>query len=263
MRQLDEKPSLIKGHHSSQVPTDLKVKCPHCFQVFTAFPREFEEKCPHFQCSVCQGQFWIDFPTNRQTDYTVKNPILLSTSTQSDRTLSFEEIILGHSLSVRKPIDPLSANRLGLSVKMCPKCSQEVSISEPNCPFCGVVFIKMIEGVEASFYLRGVWAKVLRYWHDEDQHDRFLMACRKENDLMYGISCYGRVLKEDKDNQKAREMIKRIEAFTWFFEEETISFVTYVKRFFLKIKKTIQSYAFDALMLTVVLFLFTFVFFIV
>lgn len=257
MRRLNEKPSLIKGHHSSQVPTDLKIKCPHCLQVFTAFPREFEEKYPHFQCSACQGQFWIDFPIN----HTTKDYALSVMSMGSNRPLSSEEVILGHPLSVSKPKEPLPVNRLGLSIKVCPKCSQEVAISEPSCPFCGVVFINMIEGIEASFYLRGVWAKVLRYWHDESQHDRFLIACRKENDLMYGISCYGRVLKEDTGNQKAKEMIQRIEALSWFFEEEsTVSFTTRLKSIFLKIKKTVQSYAFDALMLTVVLLLFVFIF---
>ena len=146
--------------------------------------------------------------------------------------------------------------RLGISTKICPRCTEEVAIESEKCSHCGVVFFKMIEGPgPATFQLMGEWAKVIKNWHNESQHDNFLRACRKQNELVYGISCYGRILKEEKDNKKAQEMIKRMEALTWFFEEE----LSLPKKF--AGKNTLQnfwawmikSHTFDALSLSVVL----------
>ena len=214
--------------------SQVRIRCPHCLQTFKAYRNEFEEDKPDFQCSVCHEQFWIN-------------------STDKD------SILLGKPKEVQKEKKtPLLG--LGITTKVCPRCVEEVPIGDEECSYCGVVFIKIIEGVESSFKLRGLWSKVVQNWHDERVHDDFLRTCHKQNELVYGISCYGRILKEDKENSKAKEMINRMEALTWFFEEE-ISLPKYTAQE--KVRKTInwlKSHTFDALMLTVVLCLFTYIF---
>jgi len=214
----------------------LGIQCPYCFQVFKTFKHEFEEDKPDFQCSVCQGQFWIN---SRDT----------------------EPVILGRPMDMEKNADSLPMTRLGTSTKICPRCTEEVPMEDQECSYCGVVFIKMIEGMGASFQLRGIWANVIKNWHDENAHDEFLRICHKQSELVYGISCYGRVLKEDKENKKAKEMIQRMESLTWFFEEEiALPKLTFRDTFHRKLKGWIASHAFDALMLAITLCILVYIF---
>ena len=215
----------------------LHIRCPYCFQVFKAFKHEFEEDKPDFQCSVCEEQFWINS----------HDP---------------DPVILGRPRDMHKnSSSPPPMTQLGTSTKICPRCTEEVSMEDQECSYCGVVFIKMIEGLGSSFQLRGVWANVVKNWHDEKIHDEFLRVCHKQNELVYGISCYGRILKEDKENKKAKEMIQRMESLTWFFEEEvSLPKFTFRNAFYRKLKKGITSHAFDALMLAVILCILTYIF---
>jgi len=225
MRQLDKSQKNIE-------PSFIHIRCPYCFQMFRALKNEFEEDCPDFRCSVCNEKFWID-----------------SKETKS--------VILAQPSVVKKYKEPISG--VGVSTKVCPRCTEEVPMGDQECSYCGVVFIKFIEGVESSFQLRGLWAKVIKNWHDENRHDEFLRTCYKQNELVYGISCYGRILKEDKENKKAQEMIKRMESLTWFFEEEISLPKKNFSTLMHKMKVYLKSYAFDALMLT---FAFCFLFYI-
>lgn len=217
-------------------PTELRIRCPHCFQIFKTQRKEFEEDHPDFQCSVCRGMFWID---SKDT-----SPVILGKPADTQK----------------KGISPPSG--LGVSTKICPRCTEEVPINDQECSYCGVVFIKLIEGGGTAFPLRGAWAKVVKNWHDEKMHDSFLTTCHKQNELVYGISCYGRVLKEDKNNKKALEMIKRMESLTWFFEEEiSLPKLPFKEMFYRKVRNTVKSYAFDALMLATALCVLTYIFF--
>ncbi len=272
MRQSSERARVTDG-------VSLKIRCPHCFQVFTAFSKEFEDDYPDFQCSVCYGKFWIKA---RAEDYADREQEIVTTQisknvdspdayvnhlhggykhpprASSSEPVSKDRVVLAYMSSMPKPEILRPEDRLGVELKLCPKCAKEVPIDEPSCTFCGVLFIKMIEGIEASFYLRGLWAKVLRNWHNELAHDSFLQACRKDRDLTYCVSCYGRVLKEDRGNKKATEMIKRVEALTWFFEEAESKKQKSVMNWnwqgmWQKVKKVIYTRGFDALMLTVLL----------
>ena len=188
MRQLHE-------NKTNLTSPQIRIRCPYCFQIFKAFKNEFEEDQPDFECSVCHEQFWI---SSKDTD----------------------PVILGKPKDMQKE-KKVQPSGLGISTKICPRCVEEVPISDEECPSCGVIFIKMIEGVESSFKLRGLWSKVIKNWHDEIAHDNFLRACHKQNELVYGISCYGRILKEDKNNNKAKEMITRMEALLGFLKKKS------------------------------------------
>ncbi len=217
------------------VLSELRIRCPYCLQVFRAFKDEFEEEMPDFQCSVCSEKFWIN---------------------SKDK----DAVILGKPGDMAKTgLKPVRSG-IGISTKICPRCTEEVPIEDQECSYCGVVFIKLIEGVESSFQLRGIWGKVIKNWHDETAHDEFLRTCHKQNELVYGISCYGRILKEDKDNKKAEEMINRMEALTWFFEEEISLPKLTFKKALRKVKGWFDSYAFDALMLAMALCVLIYIF---
>ena len=237
MRQIPENNKYLQapGTHPGVDPVPgtqkTRIRCPYCFQIFQTFRQEFIDERPEFQCSICHEKFWIE-------------------------AQSRAELILGQPLSPSPPPAP----PLGVSTKVCPRCTEEVPAKDPECRFCGVVFIKLIEGVESTFQLRGTWAKVIKNWHNNLQHDEFLRACHQQKELIYGISCYGRILKEDKDNKKAQEMIKRMEALTWFFKEEMATPKVAIVNTAHKIKLWLGSHAFDALMLALVLCLLLYVF---
>ena len=222
------------GVQPAPLSQKTRIRCPYCFQIFQTFRQEFLDDQPEFQCSVCHEKFWIE----------AKEP---------------STVITGQPLETLK--SPPSASGLSFSKKVCPRCTEEVPAGDPECRFCGVQFIKMIEGVESTFQLRGTWAKVIKSWHDESKHDEFLRACHRQKELIYGISCYGRILKEDKDNKKAKEMIKRMEALTWFFKEEVSPLrASFGKSTLSQIPIWFKSHAFDALMLALVLCLFLYAF---
>ena len=223
--------------HESLTPAELRIRCPYCFQTFKTFKKEFEEDMPDFQCSVCHEKFWIN---SKDT----------------------EAVILGKPGDMPKTLNHPSppASGLGVSTKICPRCTEEVPIGDQECSYCGVVFIKIIEGVESTFKLRGIWAKVVKNWHNENMHDEFLRICHKQNEMVYGISCYGRILKEDKDNKKAKEMIKRMEALTWFFEEELSLPKMTPRKALYKLNAWLRGHVFDALMLTLALCFLVYIF---
>ena len=229
MRPENNQYSLPTGPAQAPRSQKARIRCPYCFQIFQTFRQEFTDERPEFQCSVCHEKFWIE-------------------------AKSLSSVILG------QPIKAPAVSKLGISTKICPRCTEEVPAEDPECRFCGVQFIKLIEGVESTFQLRGTWAKVIKNWHNPAQHDEFLRACHKQNELIYGISCYGRVLKEDKDNKKAKEMIKRLEALTWFFKEEVSAPNVTWANMAGKISLWLRSHTFDALMLALVLCLFLYVF---
>ena len=212
--------------------SQLRIRCPYCFQIFKALKAEFEQDQPDFGCSVCHKEFWIEAQDN-------------------------SSVVLGKPSTMQKPDKAPPASKLGVSHKICPRCTEEVPMDLQSCTYCGVVFIKMIEGWGSSFQLRGMWAKVVSQWHSENRHNEFLQECQKRNELVYGISCYGRILKEDKNNQKALEMIKRMEALTWFFEEESPA---KPNPGLIRIWNFLQSHIFDALALTAVLCFFIYLF---
>ncbi len=229
---------IMRQFHEEQrslTPSELRIRCPYCFQVFKTFKHELAEDMPDFQCSVCHEKFCIN---SKDTS----------------------EVILGTPGDMQKGVYSSPVSGLGVTTKICPRCTEEVPIGDQECTYCGVVFIKIIEGVESSFQLRGMWGKVVKNWHNEKMHDDFLINCHKQNELVYGISCYGRILKEDKDNKKAKEMIKRMESLTWFFEEEMSLPKLTFKKMLLKAKDWCNSYAFDALILAVALCFLVYVF---
>ena len=228
---------IMNQFHEGQnnlISVQLRIRCPYCFQNFKAFRNEFEEDFPSFRCSVCSEKFWIN----------------------ADNT---DPVILGQPGDMPKRQNYVPSG-LGVSTKICPRCTEEVPMTDQECSYCGVVFIKIIEGVESSFQLRGVWAKVIKNWHNEDMHDEFIRTCYKQKELVYGISCYGRILKEDKDNKKAKDMIKRMEALTWFFEEEiSLPKITLRQRLD-QAMNWMKSYTFDALVLALALCVLTYIF---
>ena len=235
MRQIPENSKYLplRGPNQAPLPQKARIRCPYCLQIFQTFRQEFTDERPEFQCSICHEKFWIEAQNTAP-------------------------VILGQPLNTVPPSYPPS--NVGFSTKICPRCTEEVPAKDSECRFCGVVFIKMIEGMESTFQLRGTWAKVIKSWHDETKHDEFLRACHQQKELIYGISCYGRVLKEDKDNKKAKEMIKRMEALTWFFKEEIASPKVTLAQTTDKIKFWLGSHAFDALMLALILCLFLYAF---
>ena len=205
-------------------PDWRRVRCPHCSQTFKTFKREWEDNTPNFQCSVCQKAFWIH---GQSTD----------------------SVILGKPIETPKHSPQRTALRE--AKKVCPRCVEEVPITDQECPHCGVVFIKMIE--DYTFQIRGAWNKVTKNWQSESIHDEFLKLCHKQKELVYGIFCYGKVLKEDKDNKKAKEMIQRMEALNWFFKDEPLPLYQRIIKntyWYKKVKAVLKSHAFDALMLT-------------
>jgi len=169
----------------------LKIRCPHCFQIFKSFKNEFEEDYPSFHCFFCQEEFWIS----------------LGETT--------ENIVLGHPVSDKKDID-LHTPQMSFS-KVCPQCSHKVPLADKECIYCGVVFMNLLKKQQVYFQLRSLWEKVLRQWQNDNIHNDFLSACYDQNQLVYGITCYGHILKEDKSNTKAREILSRMKALRWSF----------------------------------------------
>ena len=204
-------------------PDWRRVRCPYCSQTFRSFTREWEDNTPDFQCSVCQKTFWIQ---GQSTD----------------------SVIVGNVIDTPKHSPKPVGVRI--SKKVCPRCVEEVPITDQECPHCGVVFIKMIE--DYTFQIRGAWNKVTKNWQNDNIHDEFLKLCHKQKELVYGIFCYNKVLKEDRSNKKAKEMIQRMEALNWFFKDETIPFKNRIEatHWYKKVKSVLESHAFDALMLT-------------
>ena len=192
--QAVESSSTPQAHRPEPAPhsESLKIRCPHCFQIFKAFQSEFEEPYPDFCCSVCQGEFWVD-PLSARVG----------------------EVAQGVSVSVPKvqTHPPAWLNRQ--VYKMCPKCLHKCKVSDTECIYCGVVFKKWVQNHPVRLQLRSLWESVLKQWQNEKAHNDFLTACHNQNRLLYGMSCYGRILKEDRKNRKAKEILTRMKALSF------------------------------------------------
>ncbi len=208
--------------------SSLRVRCPYCRQIFRAFPGEFEEDYPDFQCSSCQKFFWL-------------NP------------RDSSQVIVGKAKQVEKK--SLFSNRLlQTPKKICLRCHKFSPIHDEECSHCGLVFIKFMENAEASpFELRALWGNVIKNWYNQKAHDAFLASCYKRNDLFYGIFCYGRVLKSDLNNKIAKKMIQRMEGLTWLFKEKSYlpkGMIKYRDVLHKAWEQLMSSHLFDVIMLT-------------
>ena len=181
----------------------LKIRCPWCFCTFKAFPIEFKEAMPDFQCKKCSKIFWID------------------PQEQSDILLGKAPSLQKKSWSLYSPGDSTDWSDY---TKTCPRCAEEAGISDSECSHCGLVFIKVLEQEEGgrTFPLNSLWLKVLKNWKQASMHESFFRACCQNDELAWGISCYGRILKRNKYNKKARQMLKQMKKLTLSFEEDPL-----------------------------------------
>lgn len=172
-------------------PTPLHIQCPHCFKDFKTFKHKFKDVFPNVKCSFCTKNFWVE--ANKHTP----------------------SIILGHIKS-----NTIYFDKNAEPTKTCPRCVEDIPVNNKNCSYCGVSFTKITDGITTVFPLRKTWEEVIKNWHKEHIHHNFLTECKKQQDLVYGVWCYSKILKTDKNNQIAKDMINRMEALTWFEEEE-------------------------------------------
>ncbi len=204
------------GSDTQKQAQSLKIRCPHCFQVFKTFRHEFEEEYPDFCCSVCQGEFWIDSVAARAGGIAQGYPpSAVKIPSHTVRTMGRE------------------------SYKMCPRCLHKCKLGDTECVYCGVVFEKWARQNPEEVRLRSLWELVLKQWQNHQSHNDFISTCHSQNKLIYGMSCYGRILKEDSKNTKAKEMIGRMKALLFPYEVE----LRWRDGFVYRIKKLLKYYS--------------------
>ena len=161
----------------------LRVRCPHCFRMYSVNPKEIREASPKFSCVSCQTQFWLSFP----------------------ECLQHPEII-GFPIKWLKP-------ELDFTVesKDCPKCHAKVEMAAKECTSCGLVFEKFRPkaedtGPQASTRLKDLWAAIVQEFDREELHQDFLRACQSESNISFALYRYNSMLEVQPSDRLAKRM---------------------------------------------------------
>lgn len=168
--------------------TRLRVRCPHCYKLYSVNTDEIQEARPRFECVDCHGRFWIAFPESLEHASGVigfpledkSSPATTHTepSTINDKTSS--------TLATAKPFS-------------CPKCGEAYAGGDRECTRCGVIFSKFSNepirtDISASPELRDLWEAALNDYENQERHQKFLNYAHIEGNLEFALSKYSLIL---------------------------------------------------------------------
>lgn len=180
--------------------TQIKVRCPQCFQTFRVQAHEIHQSRPRFACTKCQTQFWLPFPEALKQKELIGFPI----SWIQTSSATFEE----------KPVSPPPL----AATYECPSCGFHNEKGNPECNKCGVVFNKVLarnqdmeEGVRSTPALRQLWEKILSDFENDQLHAAFLSEAQKVGCLAYASRRYTQLQEAIGQDDRLLAMLDRVQ----------------------------------------------------
>jgi hypothetical protein len=196
--------NLENQFQSTLQKTRLRVRCPHCYKLYSVATEEIREAKPKFECVDCHGRFWIAFPESLEHAGGVIGFAIEATAPAATNSLTA-------TTSPAATTAPIIAKPFS-----CPKCGEAYAGGDRECTRCGVIFAKFSAArentahteISASPELRDLWEAALNDYDNQSRHQQFLGYAQIEGNLEYALSKYNLIL----ENCPADQMAARAQA---------------------------------------------------
>lgn len=176
----------IRGIMKSQ---DIKssewesLDCPFCRALFRVNKNDLMPIDDYsFSCLSCKQVFWAKINGEQKIDVHSFKP---SVEKQSEKTVYSE--------------------------KICPHCMAVMEKGVVECCQCGRSFYDiqwMQNSPYSSFRLRKLFETLLADYDSPEKHGEFVSACIKQENPVFGLYCYKRLIQERPKDQQARKMFE-------------------------------------------------------
>ena len=161
------------------------LSCPHCKALFKVDKKDLSlTKHSSFSCLSCNEIFWAGLDVNNK----------IETLTHSPKIQNEEKVIDDY--------------------KICPHCYQSLKKGVVDCTNCGKSFYdsEWRKGAPyASFQLRKFYEDLMQNYDSTGHHDKFISKCLKENNISFGLYCYGRLRKKRPQDEEATRRFKNLQ----------------------------------------------------
>lgn len=194
----------------------LRARCPHCYKLFSIHAGEISEARPRFECTDCQGQFWLPFPESLENSGgMIGFPIEAAPEPTTDASALPDFEISDRSTQKARSRTAESADAKPFS---CPKCGSAYSGGERECVKCGVIFQKFFTRLpvrsdfSASKELKALWDAVILEYEKEDRHRQFIQYGQADGNLGYVLRKYQDVQEASPSDDFSRRFVKEVAA---------------------------------------------------
>lgn len=163
---------------NSQQKSRLRVRCPHCYKLYSVSSDEVHEARPKFECTDCHGRFWIAYA----------------------ESLEHASGVIGFPLEEKSSPNTQKNSEPATKPFACPKCGEAYAGGDRECTRCGVFFDKFSAGEvkrtepSSSPELKDLWETALNEYDNFERHRQFLVYAQAEGNLEFALSKYDLIL---------------------------------------------------------------------
>ena len=175
----------FESQHKTSINVWESLRCPHCKSLFKVNKQDLSyNKHYSFSCLSCREIFWAGLDVNHKVE----------TLTHSPEIQNKEKVIEDY--------------------KICPHCYQSLKKGTIDCTNCGKSFYDSDWRHHApytSFQLRKVYEDLMQNYESSKHHQKFISACFKEDNIAFGIYCYGRLKKKRPQDKEAAKRFNNLQ----------------------------------------------------
>ena len=181
---VESKVMSFESQHKTSTNLWESLSCPHCKTLFKVSRQDLSSVQHYsFSCLSCHEVFWAGLDSKD----------CLETFTHAPQTKE-EMVVSDH--------------------KICPHCYQSLQRGVINCNHCGKSFYDAEwtrNAPYASFQLRKTYEELMQHYGSRQQHDKFISKCLAEDNVDFGIYCYGQLHKERPADAEAIKRLKNLQ----------------------------------------------------
>lgn len=208
--------------HLDSAGSILRARCPHCYKLFSIHAGEISEARPRFECTECQGQFWLPFPESLENSggmigFPIEAAPTSSVGSSESQTVNASALpdfeISDRSTKKARSRTAESADAKPFS---CPKCGSAYAGGESECVKCGVIFQKFFTRLpvrsdfSSSKELKALWDAVILEYENEDRHRQFIQYGQGDGNLGYVLRKYQDVQEASPSDEFSRRYVKEV-----------------------------------------------------
>ncbi len=175
----------FESQHKTSTNVWESLTCPHCKALFKVDKQDLSpiQHCS-FSCLSCNEIFWAGLDASNRVE----------TLTRSPKVQNEEKIVSDY--------------------KICPHCYQSLKKGGVICTNCGKSFYDSEwkkNAPYASFQLRKTYEELMQNYDSTKYHNQFISKCLREDNVSFGIYCYGQLYKERPTDAEAIKRLKSLQ----------------------------------------------------
>ena len=181
---VENKVMSFESQHKTSTKLWESLTCPHCKTLFKVSCQDLSSRQHYsFSCLSCNEIFWAGLDASNNIEVLTSSPKIQ------------EEMVV-------------------TDYKICPHCYQSLQKGVVNCNHCGKSFYDAEwtrNAPYSSFQLRKVYEELMKNYNSNLQHEKFITRCLKEDNIDFGIYCYGELHKQRPTDAEAIKRLKSLQ----------------------------------------------------